>query len=89
MEVIDSIVAVVYVFVYSVVKCVGVQPIARIEQPIIRSSRICSEVLKIQRIEECFGGLKEAVSSEKYILQPRAHNLLPMSVDILPLMRDR
>ena len=51
-EAIDSIVVVVYVFVYSVVKCVGVQPIARIVQPIIRSSRFCSGVLKIQRIEE-------------------------------------
>ena len=82
-EVIDSIVAVVYVFVYSVMKCVGVQPIARIVQPIIRSSRFCSEVLKIQRIEEFPWGLKETVSSEKYILQPRAHNsILPMSVDI-------
>ena len=31
-------------------------------------------------------GLKETVSSEKYILQPRAHNsILPMSVDTLPL----
>ena len=46
------IVAVVYVFVYSVVKCVGVHPIARIVQPIIRSSRFCSGVLKIQWIEE-------------------------------------
>ena len=30
----------------------GVQPIARIVQPIIRRSRFCSGVLKIQRIEE-------------------------------------
>ena len=76
----------VYVFVYSVVKCVGVQPIARIVQPIIRSSRFCSGVLKIQRIEEFPWGLKGTVSSEKYILQPRAHNsILPMSVDTLPL----
>ena len=51
-EVIDSIVAVVYVFVYSIVKCVGVQPIARIVQPIIRSIRFCFGVLKIQRNEE-------------------------------------
>ena len=30
--------------------------------------------------------MKETVSSEKYILQPRAHNsILPMSVDTLPL----
>ena len=30
--------------------------------------------------------MKETVSSEKYVLQPRAHNsILPMSVDTLPL----
>ena len=35
-------------------------------------------------------GLKETVSSEKYILQPRAHNsILPMSVDTLPLKFSR
>ena len=76
----------VYVFVYSVVKCVGVQPIARMVQPIIRRSKFCSGVLKIRRIEEFPWGLKETVRSEKYILQPRAHNsILPMSVDTLPL----
>ena len=35
-------------------------------------------------------GLKETVSSEKYILHPRAHNsILSMSVDTLPLKRYR
>ena len=35
-------------------------------------------------------GLKEMVSSEKYILQPCAHNsILPMSVDTLPLKPSR
>ena len=58
-------------------------------QPIICHSRFCSGVLKIQRIEEFAWGLKETVSSEKYILQPRAHNsILPMSVDTLPLRQD-
>ena len=51
-EIMDSIVAVVYVFVYSVVKCVGLQPITRIVQPIVRRSRFCSGALKIQQIEE-------------------------------------
>ena len=80
-EVIDSIVAVVYVFVYSVVKCVGVQPI-------ICHSRFCSGVLKYSELKNFSWGLKETVCSEKYILQPRAHNsILPMSVDTLPLKK--
>ena len=68
----------------------GVQPIARIVQPIIRRRRFCSWVLKIQRIEELSLGFEGNGKFRKYILQPRAHNsILPMSVDTLPLTRHR
>ena len=43
----------------------------------------CSKYSKLKNFP---WGLKETVSSEKYILQPRAHNsIFPMSVDTLPL----
>ena len=78
-EVIDSIVAVVYVFFYSVVKCVW----GAADNVIADSAQGCSKYSELKNFP---WGLKETVSSEKYILQPRAHNsILPMSVDTLPL----
>ena len=57
-------------------------------QPITCYNRFCSGVgySKCSELKNFPWGLKETVSSEKYILQPRAHNsILPMSVDTLPL----
>ena len=79
-EVIDSIVAVVYVFVHSVVKCVGVAADNMFAD-------FAQEYSKCSELKNFPWGLKETASSEKYILQPRAHNsILPMSVDTLPLI---
>ena len=80
-EVIDSIVAVVYVFVYSVVKCVG-----GAADNMSYLADFAQGYSKYSELKNFPWGLKETVSSEKCILQPRAHNsILPMSVDTLPL----
>ena len=80
-EVNDSIVAVVYVFVYSVVKCVG-----GAADNMLGIADFAQGYSKYSELKNFHWGLKETVSSEKYILQPRAHSsILPMPVDTLPL----
>ena len=57
-------------------------------QKIICHSRFCSGCSKYSELMNFPWGLKETVSSEKYIPEPRADNsILPMSVDTLPLRK--